>query len=516
MSKPLDQLTKAELLALLEQREQQVADRERVIAEKERILAEKEAYEKQLLAMIEKFKRMSFAQKRERFEGNKDQMDLPFEPTQEQERQQQEEFSRKVEYIRRKRPAHTGRQPLPDHLPTEEIEIHPEGDLTGMECIGKEVTEELDYIPAQYIRRRYIRYKYAPKDKYSSAGVKIGLLPERAIPKGIPGYGLLTDILTRKYLEHMPLYRQAQRFKREKIPIAPTTLEGWVKQGLEKLEPLYDCLVADTKAMGYLMVDESTIRVLDGDKKGACHTGYYWVYHNPLEKTVLFDYRPTRGKEAPSAILENFKGYLQSDGYAVYEHYADNKEVTHLACWAHARRKYFEALVENKKLASEALGFIGKLYDVERKAKKLNLSAEDRKKLRLDEALPVINKMSEWIKKQLPKALPKSELRKALFYSANRWAELSNYLYDGELEIDNNPVEREIRSMVVGRKNYLFAGSHKAAQRAAMIYSFFGICKLHDVNPQQWLEHALRNIMTINHKNIRDLYPQNFNHTTRG
>ncbi|GGF44032.1 hypothetical protein GCM10011339_35660 [Echinicola rosea] len=171
--------------------------------------------------------------------------------------------------------------------------------------------------------------------------------------------------------------------------------------------------------------------------------------------------------------------------------------------------------MENKKLASEALGFIGKLYDVEKKAKKLNLSAEDRKKLRLDEALPVINKMSEWIKKQLPKALPKSGLRKALFYSANRWAELSNYLYDGELEIDNNLVEREIRSMVVGRKNYLFAGSHKAAQRTAMIYSFFGICKLHDVNPQQCLEHALRNIMTINHKNIRDLYPQNFNFTTR-
>lgn len=499
MNTSLEHLSKEQLITL--------------IGERDRVIREKEVYESQLLALIDKFKRMAFAQKRERFEGDKDQMALPFGTDAVGQQAQKESFEEKIKYTRKKQAsAHRGRVALPDHLPVEEVEIHPEGDLSDMVCIGKEVTEELDYIPAKYVIRRYIRYKYAAMDKKSDSGVLIGSLPERIIDKGIPGPGLLASILTDKYQDHLPLYRQVQRFKRENIPIAPSTIEGWVRQALERLEPLYDCLLEDTRAMGYLQADETTIKVMDGTKKGACHLGYYWVYHNPLEKTVLFDYQPTRGAAGAENLLKGFKGYLQTDGYATYKKLGRQEGVTHLACWAHARREYFNALGNDKKRAETALEFIQHLYAVERKAKESNLESEAIKKLRLDASLPVINQMSEWIKGQLkdPKVLPSSAIGKALRYSAERWDELSNYLYDGRLEIDNNLVENAIRPVALGRKNYLFAGSHKAAQRSAMLYSFFAICKKHEVNPYEWLKHTLQNIMTINHKNIKDLYPQNF------
>lgn len=202
-----------------------------------------------------------------------------------------------------------------------------------MVCIGHETTDELEYTPASYYIKRYIRYKYAAKNK---EGVLIGNLPARVIDKGIAGPGLLASILVDKYVDHLPLYRQQQRFKRENIPIASSTLEGWTRQSLNILDILYQHLLKETKSKGYLQVDETTIKVLDRDKKGKCHLGYYWVYHSPIAKTVLFDYQSGRSSQAPTAILENFKGYLQSDGYAVYNKIGDRQGVTHLHCWAHA------------------------------------------------------------------------------------------------------------------------------------------------------------------------------------
>ncbi len=184
--------------------------------------------------------------------------------------QQQEVIKEKIEYIR-KRPSHKGRAKLPAHLPVEEIEIHPEGDLSQMVCIGKEITEELECEPAKFYIKRFIRYKYAAKN---GDGVSIAELPERVIDKGIPGAGLLAMILTGKYMDHLPLYRQKQIFARENIQIPSSTIEGWTKQALEKLEPLYDQLIFHTKSKGYLQVDETPIKVLDSDKKGAAHQGY--------------------------------------------------------------------------------------------------------------------------------------------------------------------------------------------------------------------------------------------------
>ena len=397
--------------------------------------------------------------------------------------------------------------PLSTRLPVEEIEIHPEGDLSAMVCIGKEITEELECEPAKFYIKRYIRYKYATKN---GDGVSIAELPERVIDKGIPGAGLLAMILTSKFVDHLPLYRQKQIFARENIQIASSTIEGWTKEALIKLEPLYEQLVFDTKAKGYLQVDETRIKVLDSNKKGATHTGWYWVYHAPLDGIVLFDYSPTRGSSAPLPILENFKGYLQTDGYAGYQQYGKKKEVTHLACWAHARREFEKSLDNDKQRAEKALLLIQQLYALERKAKQDCLSAQEIKELRLAESLPIINEMGKWIFEEIKNTLPKSQIGKAMAYAYGRWDALSAYLYDGNLLIDNNLIENAIRPVALGRKNYLFAGSHEAAKRSAMIYSFFAICKKHEVNPFQWLKHALLNIASINHKKITVLYPQNY------
>ena len=496
MKKQLEDLSKEELIALFKQREEQ---RDEKVVQ----LEDEVNYLKAQLAM---YRRMQFGQKRERFEGDANQTALPFEAAQQEAEEQQQELKQKIEYVR-KRPRHQGRAKLPEHLPVLEVEIHPEGDLSEMVCIGREVTEELDLEPARFFIRRYVRYKYASKDK---EGVVIGTLPERVIDKGIPGAGLLASILVDKYQDHLPLYRQKQRFAREGIQIASSTIEGWTKEALLKLEPLYEQLIFDTRAQGYLQVDESPIKVLDSERKGATHQGYYWVYHSPLDKTVLFDYQPTRAAVGVKAMLDSFRGYLQTDGYIVYEKYGRKKEVTHLACWAHARREFERALDNDRARAEKALTLIQLLYATERKAKEDGLEAAAIKELRLQESLPVINELGKWIFEEIKRTLPKSQIGKAMAYAYARWDALSAYLLDGSLQIDNNLVENAIRPLALGRKNYLFAGSHEAAKRAGMIYSFLAICKKHEVNPYQWLKHTLENILSINHKNLKDLYPQNF------
>lgn len=522
METGLENLSKQELIqalialqtqqqSLAEKNQKLEARKQKLEVEKHTLETEKQTLEEDkvyLKAQINKLQRMLFGQKRERFEHKDGQMSLPFEADPAQVQKQEETITEKIEYVRKKQSKeHKGRLPLPDHLPVEEIEIYPEGDLLEMVCIGKEITEELEAVPARFFIRRYIRYKYAPKSK---EGVIIGQLPERVIDKGIPGAGLLAMILTDKYLDHLPLYRQRQRFLREKIPIPSSTLEGWAKAGMEKIEILYQQLVTDTKGQGYLQVDETPIKVLESDKKGACHQGYYWVYHNPIDKTVLFDYQPTRGAKGPQAILTGFKGYLQTDGYAVYEKIAASKDITHLACWAHARREFEEAKDNDRAKAEKALGYIQELYLIEAKAREENYTPEKRKEIRLTYSLPILNELGKWISQEVKTTLPKSQIGKAMRYTIERWDALTAYLYEGILEIDNNLVENAIRPVALGRKNYLFAGSHQAAQRAAMIYSFFAICKKHEVNPFAWLKYVLENIMSTSIQSLKNLYPQTF------
>lgn len=489
------------------------------------------AYYKDRIALLQ---RLLYGQKRERFEGTPDGIQgvLPFEPSAEELEVKQEQVKQKIEYERSKRPNHKGRAKLPENLPVEVEHIYPENYQAEKDLlveIGQEITEELEVVPTRFYIKRYIRHKFAyrkkahSKDKQSEPkegeangetetkeGVVIGELPSRVIDKGIPGASVLSMVLCDKYLDHLPLYRQRQRFARDGIEIPSSTLEGWVRQAAERLEPLYELLKFRTQSKGYLQVDETPIKVQDRDKKKACHQGYYWVYYSPIDGSVLFDYHPTRSKEAPRPMLESFKGYLQTDGYGVYRDYGKQKDVVHLACWAHARREFERALDNDEVQAKHALELIQKLYAVERKAKEAGLSPEDIKALRLNDSLPVINELGKWIAGEIKHTLPKSRIGKAMAYSLDRWDQLSAYLYDGILEIDNNPVENAIRPVALGRKNYLFAGSHEAAQRAAMVYSLLATCKKQGINPFEWLQYVLTHIMDINHKQLSTLLPQQY------
>src|SRR5699024_10790353 len=258
--------------------------------------------------------------------------------------------------------------------------------------------------------------------------------------KGLAGPGLLASILVDKYADHLPLYRQMQRFKREEIPLARSTLEGWVRQSLELLDILYQKLKKETTLKGYIQADECTIKVVDRTKKGKCHLGYYWVYHDPIGKTVLFDYQRGRSIRATNKVLKNFKGYLQTDGYAAYENFGKKEEVTHLFCWAHARREFDRAKDNDRQRAEKALLYIQKLYNVEAEARKQGMTAEQRKKLRLDKSLPVLKELGQWMENELlsGKILPKSPIGKAFDYSLKRWRGLNAYLYVGILEVTNN------------------------------------------------------------------------------
>jgi len=275
------------------------------------------------------------------------------------------------------------------------------------------------------------------------------------------------------------------------------------------LEPLYDTLKHRVLSQGYLQVDETPIQVLDKNKKGKTHRGYHWVYYSPLEKTVLFDYRNGRSRERPSILLKNFVGYLQTDGYSVYDSFGERKSITLLNCMAHARRGFEKALDYDKPRAEYAMGMFQQLYDIERKAKQQNLTTEQRHCLRLDQALGVLNELGKWMAQTYKTVLPKSPIAKAIAYCIPRWDNLMNYLKDGSLEIDNNLAENAIRPIALGRKNYLFAGSARGAERAAMFYSFFGTCKKNDVNPFNWLKKVLEIIPEHKVNKLHELLPQN-------
>jgi hypothetical protein len=339
---------------------------------------------------------------------------------------------------------------------------------------------------------------------------------ERPLPKAIAGPGLLAQIIIDKYVDHLPLHRQMERFKRAGVSIAYSTLTDMVSGTCALIAPIYEALKNYTLRLDYLHADETPVKVLDKDKKGQTHRGYFWVYHSSVERMVLFDYQPGRGREGPQQMLQNFKGYLQTDGYSVYDFFKGKEEVTVLHCMAHARRMFYEAQANDANRSDYALAQFASLYAIERNIKEQQLTNEQCLELRQQQAVPVLQSFGQWMKEQYLQTLPKSTIGKALGYSIERWNELSIYATDGKLNIDNNPVENSIRPVAIGRKNYLFAGSHEAAQRSAMLYSLLGTCRLNGVNPFIWLRETLRRIATHPINRIEELLPQNFNLNNNG
>lgn len=460
---------------------------------------------------IEELKRMIFGQKRERFVPQSDnQLSLFADKA---DPADADVVKKEISYTRAKKAKKQTphfRNPLPAHLPRRDIILEPEGvDTSGLKKIGEEITEELEYEEPKLYINRYIRPKYA---KENGEGVIISELPNRIIHKGIAGAGLLSHIIISKFMDHLPLYRIRRQLKRSGVEIAESTLNDWIKAIAELLEPLYNVQRERILGQEYLMVDETTIRVLDNMKKGRTHTGYHWIYYDPVHRELFFEYHPGRNGKFPKDTLSNFKGYLQTDGYAGYNEVGRRSDVVQLACFAHARRKFEHALKNDKKRASWMLKRIRYLYMVERKARALGLAPEERYRFRQRHAIRQLDKMYQWLLRNRSQVVPKSAIGQAIDYTLSLWPRLKRYVEDGRLEIDNNLVENSIRPVAIGRKNYLFAGSHNGARWAAIFYTMLANAELNDLEPKSYLKELLQKLSEYPEDQLENLLPANWKH----
>jgi transposase len=406
---------------------------------------------------------------------------------------------------------HPGRKTLPAHLRREEIILTPTEDVIGLTAVGQEVTEILEYQQGELYVKKYIRPEYIKPDSDGTQAKRvIASLPNITIAKSYVGASLLSHLMVSKYIDHLPIYRQLQILTRQKITIEDNTINNWFKQGCNLIEPLYQAHERQVLSTKYLSVDETPIKVLDKTKKGTTHQGYYWVYYNIQNRQVLFKYQTGRGAVWPKEILKNYNGYLQTDGYSAYNQFDEVEGITTLNCWAHARRKFIDAQSFDNTKASQVLTQIQLLYAVEKHCAENNYSIDEIKQYRQDYAVPILKILHQILQTQLLNSLPKSPLGIALQYTLARWDKLKVYMDDGNLKIDNNLIENSIRPVAIGRKNYLFAGNHEAAQRSAMLYSLFATCKLHNVNPIQWLTYVFENINDHKINAIEQLLPQNY------
>lgn len=478
---------------------------------------------------LEKLKRMLFGRSTERFVSQQvdpEQLNLFVDQQESNQQAETEPLKERITYERNKPKAklHPGRTPLPEHFPVEEVVIEPEEDTTNLVKIGEQISEYVEYSPASLTIIRTIRPKYAKPDKQDlHTKVLIAKLPSRPIPKSIAGASLLAFIIVAKFVDHMPFYRQIKQFERQyRWSIHKSTINSWFVAVCTLLEPLYREHKKQILAQTYLQADESRIRVLtqtprdkngkpkkiDITKKGTKQQlGWMWVVRCPQTKQVLFCYEDNRGKKAANKTLKNFKGgYLQVDGYASYDIVTAREDVQRLGCWAHVRRKFFDAKPNDLKRAEYALFVIQQIYEHERKT--AAWTSQKRKTYRKTNLRPIFNNFKDWLDENAVYVTPKSPIGQAFTYAQKQWSTLMTIFDDGRLLIDNNHIENAIRPLALGRKNYLFAGSHHAAQRIAIIYSLLATCKEHDVNPLLWLTKTLQCIPETKISQLHTLLPR--------
>ena len=402
----------------------------------------------------------------------------------------------------------TGRMNLPEELRREDIVIEPSESTQGCVEIGQEVTEVLEVIPASFYVKRYIRPKYA---RPNGQGILIGTLPDRVIEKGIPSESVIAQLTVDKYVYGMPLHRQLDKYTKMGVRIPASSASDWIMKGWEQLQPLWELLRLVVLSQKYLQVDETPIKVLDRDHKSGIHQGYMWLYHAPVDRLVLFDYRRGRDQSGPKAMLADFKGIIQTDGYVVYDALFENHPDIHLTfCMAHARRKFVDAVKDDEQYANYVLDEIQKLYLLEAKMREENLTWEQRTEVRKKHADPILESLGNWLRENQYSYRPASPMGKAIGYAHRRWAGLSAYVLHGQMEIDNNLVENAVRPLAIGRKNYLFAGSHNAAELTAAMYSFMASCKKNNLNEFEWLKDVFERIQSHKQKDLYQLLPSNW------
>ena len=373
-----------------------------------------------------------------------------------------------------------------DKLETQEIVIEPaevQAQPEGWKKISEERTSQLDWVAPKIIKRVFIRPRYVKQERFALAP-----LPPQPIEQGMVGPGLLAQILVSKYEYHQPLYRQEKMFRQQfGVDLSRKTMGCWVEQAAELLKPVYRSIREDLLRGNYLQADETPIRYLDPDVKGKSQQGYLWTYSRP-GGDVLFEWRVSRSREGPEEFLKNFRGKLQTDGYAAYESLAKQRnDLTLVGCWAHVRRGFHEALAETK-LAAWFVRQIGLLYGVEKKLREQRAGPRLRAAVRVWQSRPVLIRLHRAMELTRRKTLPQGLLGQAIDYALKRWEALTRFVEDGTLEIDNNLIENAIRPSALGKKNFLFIGHPEAGERSAVIYTLLGSCRRQGVNPFDYLK----------------------------
>lgn len=412
-----------------------------------------------------------------------------------------------------------GRKPLPADLPRIEI-VHDVSESEkqcgcGCEksCIGQEVSEQLDIIPAKLQVFRHIRLKYACRHcegvEDEGSAVCIAPVPIQLIPKSMASPGLLAHVLTAKFVDSVPFYRQEKQFSRLGVDLPRATMCGWAMNVAERCQPLLDLLFGEIRSGPLMNIDETTVQVLHEPGRPATSKSYMWVFRGGSEAqpTLMYQYHPTRAGDVAVRFLRGFKGYVQTDGYSGYNFLDDHLDYIHVGCWAHVRRKFMDVIKAAPKpthgnsepgSADVALHYIRKLYAIEKRAKKEERSPEALLRERQQRAKPILDEFKEWLDTKSAQTPPKGLLGKAISYALRQWPRLIRYIEDSCLKPDNNLTENAIRPFAVGRRNWLFSGNPKGAKASAALYSLIETAKANGLEPYSYLRFLFEHLPLAN------------------
>jgi transposase len=415
-----------------------------------------------------------------------------------------EESGEKLITRRAKNRHNHGRQQLPEHLERIEIEhdLKPEEKAcTACGCercrIGAEVSEQLEYFPANFKVLKHIRHKYACA-KCNSDGCNPNIAaaqkPPQPIDKGLAGPSLLAYVITSKLGDHLPLYRLENIFARQGVQVARSTMCAWMMAAGELARPLVERMAARVKQSRVIHTDDTTVPIQSPGEK-QCRKGRIWCYlGDEANPYTVYDYTPNRKRDGPATWLSGYAGYLQADAYGGYDGIYHAQGVTEVACWAHARRKFYDAQDSDGRRAAQMLAPIGELYAIERQAKEQSLDEAARLTLRQERSVPVLAQIKSWLDTEGEIVLPRSPMMAAITYAQNQWAALNVYVTQGFLNIDNNAAERALKRVAIGRKNWLFAGHDAAAANHARLWSLIASAERHGLDPQRYLTSVLAKI----------------------
>lgn len=400
-----------------------------------------------------------------------------------------------------------GRRPLPKELPRRREVLDVEEAQKTCSCgktknkIGEVVTEKLEYEPASFFVRETVRPKYSCPRCHD--GVSVAPAPVQAVERSIAGEGLLAHVVVSKYADHTPLYRLEGIFARHGVELSRTTMCDWVGDVADAVRPIVEQTRREILDANYLQTDDTPVKVLQ--RKATSFKGRLWVYLDPLKRQAVFDATPTHAREGPEAFLRPFEGYLQADAYTGYDELYRTKNIVEVGCWAHGRRRFVESLAIDSR-AAIIIGLIRNLYALEREF--AEVSASERKKMRQERSVPILQKIDKARKELERTVLPKSPLGEALTYLRNQWQALNRFTEDGRLRIDNNGAEYQLRAVAVGRKNWLFAGSLEGARRAATLFSLVQSCRLVSIDPYLYFRDVLLRVASHPHSQIAELTPR--------